>query len=814
MMKSSGQKKALWHALWPFFALAAMIGVFFGDVLFGGKTICMRDTFCQFLPTRQFAVAAWHKGLFPLWNPMNSCGAPFLADPMSALLYPFYFPFYFLSPAGGLCAVWIMHTAIAAFAMYGLGRQWRLDRVPSLLMAVAFVFSTWPASRMEFLTEFTTIVWGPVLLLLATRLIDRFCSCPGGIGTRLWQNLHFIAALTLVFTIQYFASHPEMFLYSFLLVAGYSIGLCWFRADFRAMAAMVLSLGISGVLTGCMVAPQFLLTTEFLPMSERGISWNPLLSMASFHPLQWLTFVFPFLFGRPGWPDQYWGRTLFEFWAGTCYVGLLPWMMIPFALCKPGESSPQTAFIRRLILYFGGIGLLGMILAAGQYTPVYQWLYEHVPVFNRFRWPSKLLVFVFYSTVVLGAIGYQAFTNLASTAPGRARKRLTAVSIAFGFLLLTVWMFSWQGSPFFELLAGHPLRQQSSAIAFAQNDVLVALFFGAATLGALWIRVLRPAQGRLSDGLVVLVLFFNLFFITREVQPRLDRALYALELPAELKPLASPQWRVHSMYSEAQQWIYGRRDGDAFRWGFQVGLGDSWLPAGIYKTWNGGMKLMRDNLFVSKIYSLGPQAGGRLADCMSIRYVVAGPPAQQILFAPGGMETGRLQLIERPSALPRAYCVPAWDFVPDGDRLLQELANGSWDLKTKALVEAEFSDALASLPTAGNAAGSVSHFRDDWNSVHLEAEVPTRQLLVLNDRWYPGWKALVDGGERPILKVNYLARGVLLEPGKHRVDFHFEPAGMRAGICLCTAGAVVILGMFTIAFLQMRRERTCRPGDE
>jgi Bacterial membrane protein YfhO len=81
---------------------------------------------------------------------------------------------------------------------------------------------------------------------------------------------------------------------------------------------------------------------------------------------------------------------------------------------------------------------------------------------------------------------------------------------------------------------------------------------------------------------------------------------------------------------------------------------------------------------------------------------------------------------------------------------------------------------------------------DDGERVEVTVSADGPALLVLNDQVAPGWTAQVDGRPAEIHAANYLARGVWVEAGQHRVVFRYSTPGLAAGlaIALVTAGAV------------------------
>ena len=71
----------------------------------------------------------------------------------------------------------------------------------------------------------------------------------------------------------------------------------------------------------------------------------------------------------------------------------------------------------------------------------------------------------------------------------------------------------------------------------------------------------------------------------------------------------------------------------------------------------------------------------------------------------------------------------------------------------------------------------------------------TGGILVLSDTYYPGWRAFVDGVERPILRANHVFRAVVVPTGAREVVFSYEPDSFRYGLLVSVAAAALWLGL-------------------
>ena len=77
----------------------------------------------------------------------------------------------------------------------------------------------------------------------------------------------------------------------------------------------------------------------------------------------------------------------------------------------------------------------------------------------------------------------------------------------------------------------------------------------------------------------------------------------------------------------------------------------------------------------------------------------------------------------------------------------------------------------------------------------FRAEFPKAGYVVMNETFFPGWHAWVDGSPRPLLRAYGLFMAVAVGKGVHQVDFRYEPASFRLGLFAGLVALVLALGL-------------------
>jgi hypothetical protein len=157
-------------------------------------------------------------------------------------------------------------------------------------------------------------------------------------------------------------------------------------------------------------------------------------------------------------------------------------------------------------------------------------------------------------------------------------------------------------------------------------------------------------------------------------------------------------------------------------------------------------------------------------------------------------------VLENRDVLPKAWLVSTARLVREGEQTLPMLQDPGFDPTATALVESPPPIPLATTVQAPpSPPGTVAITQYGGERIELTATPRVNSLLVLGEKYFQGWRVRVDGQSATIHPVNHILRGVYLTPGRHRVEFVFDPLPFRIGTYLT-------LGSFALFALMLGRE--------
>lgn len=444
-------RRSWWRDVLAAVLLAGFVLTLYAQLLFTNRVLTGGDIQLYFYPYWEYVGATLRAGRLPFWNPYLFLGAPLLANPQVAALYPLHWPFF---AAGGLGLpvtqqiYWsaALHTWLLGLGGYTLLRRWRYPGAAALLTGIVLAGSGFVGGLLGHINQLNAAAWLPwaALCLAAVRVKP-------GQGWPAWRTLLLAGACFAALTaLMLLAGHTQSV---FINLFGLGVWLIWpwgrearaqgrkgaeetpprashFTLHTSSLKPLLISLSpgllvyFGGVAIGVLLAaPQLLPTLELsgLGLRSGGLEYGEASSF-SLKPLSLGWTLLPSyglaslsaVFDTPGYTEY------------VAYVGV-----VGLALAGIGAWRGRGP-ARGFGLLLAGLGLF---LALGRWNPIYFLLYQLVPGFDLFRAPARWMMLYTLGAAVLAGVG---LTTLRTWRPGLARPLSTALLAGLAAIELLV----------------------------------------------------------------------------------------------------------------------------------------------------------------------------------------------------------------------------------------------------------------------------------------------------------------------------------------------------------------------------------------
>lgn len=130
----------------------------------------------------------------------------------------------------------------------------------------------------------------------------------------------------------------------------------------------------------------------------------------------------------------------------------------------------------------------------------------------------------------------------------------------------------------------------------------------------------------------------------------------------------------------------------------------------------------------------------------------------------------------------------------------------SFDPRNEAVMLNSFAKGLSAKKYSAD--GYVKLEKSAPNKLTYSADVKGNQLAVFSEIYYPiGWKAFVDDKEVPILKVDYLLRGLELKSGHHKIEFTYDLPKYYTTNMIARIGSILLFLLLAVALYTDYRKK-------
>ncbi|MDD3189730.1 MAG: YfhO family protein, partial [Fermentimonas sp.] len=169
--------------------------------------------------------------------------------------------------------------------------------------------------------------------------------------------------------------------------------------------------------------------------------------------------------------------------------------------------------------------------------------------------------------------------------------------------------------------------------------------------------------------------------------------------------------------------------------------------------------------------------------------------------------------IENPFAMGNAWLVDDILFVDNADEEIDALSKV--DLHNVAVADKEFEYVLENFkpdfrPSQADSASTITLTDYDSNFLTYNVDAKKDELAVFSEVYYPrGWQITIDGEPAEMLRVNYTLRALPIPEGKHIVEFRFDPQSIKVtdGIAY-TALMIMLLTAIFIIISTVKKRKT------
>jgi hypothetical protein len=440
----------------------------------------------------------------------------------------------------------------------------------------------------------------------------------------------------------------------------------------------------------------------------------------------------------------YWGDQPFT--GGPIYGGVI----LVFLAILGFWAAPKESLIA-----FGVIIIFSLMLSWGKNLAWFNYLlFDVLPGYNKFRAVSMALGMTLFAIPVLGMISLERLVQKGDLKP----LYLSGAIVGGLALLLAIAsgaFFRFEGAVDSSLPDWLASALQKDRKAMLSASAWKSFGLIAAAFALVYFRIKGKISDMILGAALILLVSIDLWSINRRYlneesfQGNPSRQFFA-ETPAEKEITSDPGYfRVLSLTESLTQ---------GARTSYRL------YSLGGYH----GAKLRRyqdliDYQLQDEIQAFVGKAQEGNFDWESIgvinmlntKYLIAGQEANAVF--------------QNPEANGPAWVPLQVSSVASNEEEIKEI--GEIDTKTQATLN------TSEFGSVGAGVGQITLTSQSPNELRYQAEMDQGGLIVFSEIYYPeGWTATIDGKETPILRTNYLLRGLDVPQGSHEIVFTFAPS--------------------------------------
>ena len=490
----------------------------------------------------------------------------------------------------------------------------------------------------------------------------------------------------------------------------------------------------------------------------------------------------------------YWGGIGFT--AGPPYVGVI---ICFFALLgfSVKENKHKWWIAATIILSF--------LLSAGSYLESFNvFILNNIPFYNKFRAPSMIMVI---PTLLLGIMALYGMAEIATeTSLKNITKKYKISFILVGIILLSVLSiyftsdFKSDGERnLIEQIAKIPDANQRAAFEAPARDLVNAIATDRKGM----------IEGDVVKFFIYLLLIFALVFLAIKKVINQTILLIGFGILSMID-----LFQVNLKYLKSDSFIEATENENAFALSpIDIALKKDTtqyrvldMRGGINNAFNGGAIVAYNHKTVGGYHAAKLSIYQDLIENQWYKFPNCMPTMNMLntkYVISGNLEN---DTIPNKDALGNVWFVKGIQFEKGPAEVMQRLDN--FNPKDTAIIEQKDKiESLNNLESDENASIALVNNKND--EINYTSSSTKKQFAVFSEIYYNlGWKAYIDNVETPIVKTNYVLRGLVVPAGNHAIRFEFKPTTIKNSIIASTFASILLwLGIVAMIVMAYRNKQ-------
>ncbi len=759
-----------------FIIVVIVIVLFFRAIL--GNLLVMTDTITDSLYLIEFIRSEILKGNFPFWNPYIFYGMPTIPT-LQIGLYPFFL-LLILIPTKFFLNYWIIiHSIIAGIGMFALVNRIINDRKIALFSAVSYLLSSIYFGYI-YSGHLSKVVIFSILPLFFLYLREIFIN-PS------FKNALF---LTLFTTLIALSAHVQMIYYLIIFTFAYAIYQLFFL--FKTEPKKTISVILFGIFA--LLLSTIIFLGQFLPIYDYTINYSQRGQIEDYNfaitwSLGWQDFVSTFIGGFSGFSiespySHYWGPNPFKINAE--YIGVVVFLLFILSFLNKTENRLRNFLIFSFILF--------SIISLGGSTPLYKFIWQILPAYQKFRAPSMAFYISVFSAILISAI---TIKNIKEE-PKRYLKFIFILPI----VLFLFWLFS--SDSFINSIFANPMEKAQIVIAEIDKirfSIFIAFIFS--LFGSIVIYAYISKWLNYNNFVVFLTILsgVDLYLVSKNFIQFLDEASVAriFEDDSIIRFL-----KEHRGYYNVFPFYYRTDENYLSSKKINTISGHHGVqPARLFQLVGAEGRLMLNPATTIEILK-----NPSLSNVLSIRYVITqklpqetNEPIIKLFFDyvenyKKVYDDGFYEIYENPNYYPLFYLSNTYKI---SSKPIDDVRN----FDGKVIFEAEPNEKINDTIRVN---GNISFLNYSENVVKLKVDLNRPAYLVFSNNYHHQWKAYVNGNEKKVYRVNYSQMAIALNDGSYIVEFKYVPSLEILSLTLYFLGFIILALSFLLLYMRGKKK--------